>query len=106
MTPRSSASANPIDGRLGSNSSFSISPQMRSAGRSSSGNVAADRLRAGSIVERESRRELHAAEDAQAVVTEGARVDGSQQLALEVGPAVEGIEVLAGERIPRDRVDR
>ena len=35
-TPRSSASAKPIDGR-GANSSFSISPQTRSAGRSSSG---------------------------------------------------------------------
>ena len=38
-TPSSSASAKPIDGRAAWSSSFSISPQIRSAGRSSSGSA-------------------------------------------------------------------
>ena len=45
MTPSSSASAKPSDGRSARSSSFSISPQMRSAGRSSSGMRAADLFR-------------------------------------------------------------
>ena len=51
-TPRSSASAKPIDGR-GASSSFSISPQMRSAGRSSSGIARQSVARV--VVEREAR---------------------------------------------------
>ena len=41
-TPRSSASPNPIDGRAGRSSSFSISPQIRSGGRSSSAMLPAE----------------------------------------------------------------
>ena len=45
ITPSSSASAKPIEGRAARSSSFSISPQIRSAGRSSSGIAPAERLR-------------------------------------------------------------
>ena len=66
---------------VGASSSFSISPQMRSAGRSSSGIDAAQRARF--VVERESepRGELNRAKHAQAVVGERRRIDDAEQRA-------------------------
>src|SRR5262249_24514814 len=59
------------------------------------------------LVERqfEARRELYAAQDAQAVVGKRLGIDHAQTARLQVAAAVEGVEVFAGERIPRDRVD-
>ena len=105
MAPRSSASAKPTDGR-GANSSFSISPQMRSAARSSSG---IDRHRARVLLvelEVESRGELHGTQHAQAVLGERGRIDGAKAAPGEVGAAVERVEVLVIERIPGDRIHR
>ena len=104
-TPRSSASAKPIDGR-GANSSFSISPQIRSAGRSSSGIARHSARVPSSSVELEPRGELHRAQHAQAVVGERRGSTTRSSAALEIAAAVERIEVLVGQRIPRDRVDR
>ena len=106
ITPSSSASAKPADGRSARSSSFSISPQMRSAGRSSSGMRRQISFVPGSISQVESRGELDAAEHAEAVVAEGPRIDGAQHPALEqIAPAVERVEVGVGQRIPGDRVD-
>ena len=105
ITPSSSASANPIDGRRARSSSFSISPQTRSAGRSSSGIVRHSATVSADEAELEPRRELQRAQHAQAVVAEGDGIDRAQQPALEIGAAVEGILVGAGQWIPRDRVD-
>ena len=55
---------------------------------------------------REACGELHGAQHPQAVVGEGARIDHAQPVGVEVGAAAERIEVLVGERIPADRVDR
>ena len=98
------ARAKPIDGR-GANSSFSISPQTRSAGKSSSG--IARHSCARLLVEREVETggELDRAQHAQAVVGESLGVDDPQHAALDVAAAVERIQVLAGQRIPGDRVD-
>jgi hypothetical protein len=58
-------------------------------------------------LELEARRELQAAQDAEAIVTERARIDGPEHSALEqIAPPVERIEVGAGQRIPGDGVDR
>ena len=80
---------------------------MRSAGRSSSG--IARHSCARRVVEREvePRGELHRAQHAQAVVGER-RADRRCAAARRSRSraAVERIEVLAGQRIPRDRVDR
>ena len=70
MTPSSSASANPIDGVRARSSSFSISPQTRSAGRSSSGMVRQSAFVVRVDREFEARRELDGAQHAQAVVAE------------------------------------
>ena len=104
-TPSSIASAKPIDGR-GANSSFSISPQTRSDGRSSSGISRHSARVASSRAKLEPRGELHGAQHAQAVVAEGRRIDDAQDAPLEIAAAVERIEVLVGQRIPRDGVDR
>ena len=97
----------PTDGRSARSSSFSISPQMRSAGRSSSGMRAAERLRVGVHLEPEPGGELDAAQHAQAVVAKRPRIDGAQHPALEqIAAAVERVEVGVGQRIPGDRVDR
>ena len=87
-------------------SSFSISPQMRSAGRSSSGMSRHSARVSSSSVELEPRRKLHGAQHAQAVVAERRRIDDAEKPALDVAAAVAGVEVLAGQRIPGDRVDR
>ncbi len=105
MTPRSSASAKPTDGR-GANSSFSISPQTRSAGRSSRG---IDRHSARvSIVELEveSRGELDGAQHAQAVVGERRRIDDAKASVARSSRPSNGSMYSSVERIPRDRVDR
>ena len=104
-TPRSSASANPIEGRAACSSSFSSSPQTRSGGRSSSGIRAAERRRVRVQRELESRRELHGAQHTQAVVAERGRIHGPQHPSRQVFTAVERILVSLGERIPGDRVD-
>ena len=108
MTPSSSASAKPIDGRAASSSSFSISPQIRSAGRSSSGD-ARGRARAVAGVEREleARGELDRAQHAQAVVAErrADRRRAARGASRSPRPSTR-IEVLVGQRIPGDRVDR
>ena len=59
-------------------SSFSTSPQMRSAGRSSSGMARHSANVAGSSVQLEARRELQRAQHAQAVVAERPRIDDAQ----------------------------
>ncbi len=51
-------------------------------------------------------RELHRAQRAQAVVGERLRIDGAQQAPIEILASRERIFVLAGQRVPRDRVDR
>ena len=91
-TPRSIASAKPIDGR-GASSSFSISPQIafgrQIVERNLRGTARASLRRASKL---EPRRELHGAQHAQAVVAERRRVDHAQQPALEIAAAVERIE--------------
>ena len=93
MTPRSSASANPSDGRAALSSSFSISPQIRSGGKVVERNRAAQR--ASLVVERElePRRELNRAQHAQAVVAEGLRIDDAEEPARQVAASVERIFV-------------
>ena len=54
----------------------------------------------------ESRRELQRPEHAKAVVAERGRIDDPQEAQVKVGAPVEGIDQLAGQRIPRHRVDR
>ena len=105
MTPRSSASRKPIDGRSACNSSFSISPQIRSAGRSSSGSSRQSAAVAGVERELEPRGELHGAQRTQAIVRKRLRIDGAQQPARQVRLAIEGVFVHLGQRIPRDGVD-
>src|SRR5262249_27724059 len=56
--------------------------------------------------EREPRRELNGAKGPQAVVAERRRIDDTQYAAKDISPTVEGIEVLLGQRIPQNRVDR
>ena len=104
--PRSRARVRPIEGRGAWSSSFSTSPQMRSPGRSSSGMARQRSTRRR--VERavEPRRELQRAQHAQAVVAERARDRPRAGRAVEIGAAAERIEILAGQRIPGDRVDR
>ncbi len=68
---------------------------------------AADRFRVRIHLELEAGGELNAAEDAQAVVSEGPRIDSAQYALLEqVAPAAERIEIGVGEWIPRDRIHR
>ena len=106
MTPRSSASARPIGRTRRGSRSFSISPQIRSDGRSSSGMAAAELGRLRIERELESRGELHRAQDAQAVVAERRRIDGAQHARLAGPPRPSnGSSYVAGQRIPRDRVD-
>ena len=103
--PDPSRAIRPIDGR-GASSSFSISPQIRSAGRSSS---VIDRHRSrvcGVEREIEPRRKLDGAQHTQAVVAERGRIDHAEQTAGDVAAAVARIEILTGQRIPGDRVDR
>ena len=97
---------NPIDGLRARSRSFSISPQMRSGGRSSS--RIARQSAAVVIVERQlkPRRELHGAQHAQAVVAEGLRIDRSQnRSARDRRARRNGSRYSLGKRIPRDRVD-
>ena len=63
--------------------------------------------RGGLLVQREleARGELNGAEHAQTVVSEGGQIDGSEQAAFEIEAAIERIGVLAGQRVPSDRVD-
>ena len=93
-----------MDGR-GARSSFSISPQTRSGGRSSR-EIARHRARASSS-RRKSRRAENCtgAEDAKTVVCKASGVDDPQQAPAEVAAAVERVQVVVGQRIPGDRVD-
>jgi hypothetical protein len=63
--------------------------------------------RCGISVERElePRSKLHGPQDAKAVIYECRGVDRSQNPALKIAAAVERIEVLIGQRIPRDGID-
>ena len=107
MTPRSSASAKPIDGRVGLQQQlFDLAPDP--LGRQIvERKLAAERRRR--LVERElePRRELHRAQHTQAVV---ARRSSDRPRAAAGASrsraAVERIFVLVGQRIPGDRVDR
>ena len=101
MTPRSSASVNPADGRGAWSSSFSISLQMRSDGRSSSAISAAQIARRRVERELESSGELHRAKHTQAVFAEGPEINRAQQLRADVGAPVEGIDVLSRSTDPR-----
>ena len=89
MTPSSSASCSPTDGRAAWSSSFSNSPQIRSAGRSSSAR-SAGRARACRARASNSKRAANCtrAQHAQAVVAEGARIDRAQDAGAEVAPSV------------------
>ena len=49
--------------------------------------------------------ELDRAQHAQAVVGERHRIDDAEEPALKVAAAVERVQILAGQRIPRDGVD-
>ena len=106
MTPRSSASARPIDGRAAWSSSFSISPQMRSARQVVERNRAAERARA--VVERRARiARRTAARAARAGCrrrTSRDRRRAGRGAARSPRP-LNGSRYLAGQRIPGDRVD-
>src|SRR5204862_7862957 len=67
---------------------------------------AAERRRLLLERERKARGELRGAQDAQAVVGKCRRIDDAEQATLEIGTASEWIEILAGQRIEGDRVDR
>ncbi len=54
----------------------------------------------------EARRELQRTQHAQAVVAERPRIDHPQQPPREILASAMGVEMLAAERIPADRVDR
>src|SRR5262245_41025978 len=54
----------------------------------------------------ESRRKLHRAQRTKAVVREPLRIDGAQHAPLKIPTAIERVFITAGERIPRDGVDR
>ncbi len=84
MTPSSRASAKPIDGRSAWSSSFSNSPQMRSAGRSSSAIV--EQMRGSLRIDGqlEARCKLQGTEDTEGVVCERARIDDTEDTELEV----------------------
>ncbi len=86
-------------------SSFSISPQTRSAGKSSSAIARHSSRVCSSSVKLEPRRELDGAEHAQAVVRESRRIDDAQQAAGDVAAAVERVFVRFGQRIPGNCVD-
>src|SRR5262249_42724255 len=49
--------------------------------------------------------ELNGTEDTQAVIAERRRIDHTQQTPPDVAAAVERVEVVAGQRIPGNRVD-
>src|SRR5205807_4873836 len=66
-------------------------------------NVATERARRLVERETEARGELHGAQDTEAVLSKRRRIDGAQQAAIEVLPAMEGIEIFLGERVPGDR---
>jgi hypothetical protein len=66
----------------------------------------ADRLRLFRDRELEPRGELQRAQHAEAVIGERLRVDHPQHAAPEIGASLERIDVLAGKRVPGDRVDR
>ena len=106
ITPASRANWKPCDGRAGSSRSFSNSPQTRSGGQVVERDAAADLQRVGRGRQLEAGDELHRAQHAQAVVAERGRVDHAQHARVEVRASAARIEVLVGERIPRDRVDR
>jgi hypothetical protein len=95
MTPSSRASAKPIDGLSACSSSFSNSPQMRSAGS-----------RLGVDGQFEPRRELQGTENTEGIVREAACIHDPEDTEMKVPAAVEWIEVLVGQRIPADGVDR
>ena len=106
-TPSSSASAKPIEGRRRAEEQLldlSPDPLRRQIVER---NAAADRLGLGSSVELEPRRELDRPQHPQAVVARrccGSTARSSRRSRSDA--AVERIEVLVGERIPGDGVDR
>ena len=63
-------------------------------------NVDGSSARVSSSRQLESRGELHGAQHAQAVVAEASRIDDAQPPRLQVGAAVERVDVFAGQRIP------
>ncbi len=69
------------------------------------GDAAADRCGGRIDVELEAGNELQGAKHPEAVVGERVGIDDPEEALLEVAPAVEGIEVLVGQRIPGDGVD-
>ena len=107
MTPSSSASRRPIDGRGACSSSFSISPQIRSAGRSSSGIAFAQRARVLVRACTSNRAANWTARSTRRLSSPNVRgsTARSDPRARRSRAPVERIEVLAGQRIERDRVD-
>ena len=85
---------------------FRLLPRrVRSAGRrAESSGTDARRL----VIQRkvQPRGELNRPQDAQAVVAKGGRIDHPQDAPFEVVPSAGRIEILAGQRIPGNRVDR
>ena len=106
MTPRSSASARPIDGRCALSSSFSNSPQMRSAGRSSSG-IVRHNAAVSSSSANSNRAENCTARSTRRLSSPKVRqIDRAQQTAFEIDESLRRIFEFGGQRIPGDRVDR
>ncbi len=106
MTPSRRASAKPIDGRSAFSSNFSNSPQMRSAGRSSSEMARQMASLSGSIVSSNRAANCTARSRRSESSANVSGIDDAQDAASEILAAVEGVEILVGERIPTDRVDR
>ena len=106
MIPSRRAARSPSEGRRELRSHFSTSAQTRSAGRIREVDLAAEGDRRLVDLELEARGELHGAEHAQAVLDEGPRVDHADQPPRQVGAPAVRVEVLPGERVVHDRVDR
>ena len=106
MTPRSSASAKPIDGRCGLRAAASRTRprSARPAGRRAGSRGTAPRCPSSSV---SSKRAANCSARSTRRLS-SPNVAGStarRTRALEIGAAVERIHVLAGQRIPGDRVD-
>ena len=93
-TPRSIASAKPIDGR-GAKSSFSISPPHALGRQIVERNRATQLPRLVVQPEIEARGELHRPEHPQAVVGKALAIDDAEEAPADIAAAVEGVQVLA-----------
>ena len=94
-----------MDGRAAWSSSFSISPQTRSAGRSSSGMARHSAAVSSSSVNSNRAANWTARSTRRLSSPNVVRIDGAQQAPIEIGASIERILELAGQRVPGDGVD-